>query len=188
MSLWTTTIIAVGLAMDAFAVSIASGLAIQKLTGRHVFRMAFHFGLFQALMPVLGWHAGAAVARYLSAWDHWIAMGLLGFIGGRMLWEAWKGEADKTCSDPTRGWSLVTLSIATSIDALAVGLSLAMLGVVIWTPAAIIGVVTAAMSTVGIVFGSRLGCQWGRRAQIAGGLVLIAIGVRIVVTHLAAGS
>lgn len=189
MSLWTTALIALGLAMDAFAVSIASGLAVPRLTGRHVFRMAFHFGLFQALMPVLGWYAGATVARFLAAWDHWIALGLLGFIGGKMLVEAWRGgEDDKACADPTRGARLVTLSVATSIDAFAVGLSLAMLDVSIWTPAAVIGVVTATLSALGIVFGSRLGCAWGRRAQIVGGLVLVGIGVRIVVSHLAAGT
>ena len=188
MSLWTAVFIAFGLAMDAFAVSIASGLAIPKITGRHVFRMAFHFGLFQALMPVLGWLVGAAVARHLAAWDHWIAMALLGFIGGKMLYEAFRGETDKSCADPTRGIHLVTLSVATSIDALAVGLSLAMLRVSVWQPALVIGVVTAALSAAGIVFGSRLGCRWGTRAQIAGGIVLIGIGVRIVVSHLSAGT
>jgi putative Mn2+ efflux pump MntP len=188
VSLWTAILIAFGLAMDAFAVSIASGLAIPKVTGRHVFRMAFHFGLFQALMPIVGWFVGASVARHLAAWDHWIAMALLGFIGGKMLYEAIRGEAETSCADPTRGARLVTLSIATSIDALAVGLSLAMLGVSVWQPALVIGVITAALSTVGILFGSRLGCHWGTRAQVAGGLVLIAIGVRIVVSHIASGT
>jgi len=188
VSLWTTILVAFGLAMDAFAVSIAAGLAIPKITGRHVFRIAFHFGLFQALMPVVGWLLGAAVARHLAAWDHWIAMALLGFIGSKMLYEAIRGEGQKSCADPTRGARLVTLSVATSIDAFAVGLSLAMLRVSIWQPAVVIGVITAALSTVGILFGSRLGCRWGTRAQIAGGLVLIAIGVRIVISHISAGT
>ena len=188
MSLWTTALVAVGLAMDAFAVSVAAGLAIPRVTARHVFRAAFHFGLFQALMPILGWLAGSSFSGYLAAWDHWIAMGLLGFIGGRMLWEARSAEASRACSDPTRGWSLVTLSVATSIDALAVGLGLAVLRVPIWTPALVIGLVTAALSALGVLFGARLGSQWGRRAQVVGGLVLIAIGVRILATHLATGT
>lgn len=185
MPLVTTVLIAVGLAMDAFAVSIASGLAIPRLTFRHVFRMAFHFGLFQALMPVLGWLAGTTVAPYIQSWDHWLALALLGFIGGKMLYESRAGEKDEpgSCSDPTRGLTLITLSVATSIDALAVGLSLAMLQVRVWEPAVVIGLVTAAMSAVGILFGSRLGCRWGQRAEFVGGLVLIGIGVKIVISH-----
>jgi len=183
MSVWTSVVVALGLAMDAFAVSIAAGLSVPKLTPRHVFRIGFHFGLFQALMPILGWLAGATVAPYFSAWDHWVALALLAFIGGRMLWPS-KDREDEAACDPTRGLRLVTLSVATSIDALAVGLSLAMLGVSVWVPAAIIGIVTAATSTAGITFGSRLGARWGRRAEIVGGLVLVGIGVRIVVSHL----
>lgn len=183
MSVATTVLIAIGLAMDAFAVSIASGLVIERLTIRHVFRMAFHFGLFQALMPILGWWAGSTVAPYIEAWDHWLALILLGFIGGKMVLES-RGDGERLdSSDPTRGWSLVTLSVATSIDALAVGLSLAMLRVQVWFPALIIGVVAAAASAWGIVFGSRIGRRWGRRAELIGGLVLIGIGIRIVVSH-----
>jgi len=177
-------LIALGLAMDAFAVSIGAGLVIPKLTARHVFRAAFHFGLFQALMPVLGWLAGSAVSSYIEAWDHWVAFGLLALIGGKMLNEARTDDDNNECSDPTRGWSLVTLSVATSIDAFAVGLSLAMLGVSVWGPAAIIGVVTAALSTIGICFGCSLGQKYGRWAKIAGGFVLIVIGVRILIQHL----
>jgi putative Mn2+ efflux pump MntP len=184
LTLAATLFVAFGLAMDAFAVAIASGLAVERPTPRHVFRIAFHFGLFQAMMPVLGWLAGASFARYIEAWDHWVALALLGFIGGKMLLESRRPDDERPRSDPTRGWSLVTLSTATSVDALAVGLSLAMLRVQIWWPAAIIGVVAATMSAVGMVFGSRLGRRWGRRAEVAGGLVLIGIGVRIVITHL----
>jgi putative Mn2+ efflux pump MntP len=184
VGLITIIFIALGLAMDAFAVSIASGLTIEKLTARHVFRMAFHFGLFQALMPILGWLAGTTVAPYIEAWDHWVALALLAFIGGKMLRDSFSDDDDAPRSDPTRGWSLVTLSIATSIDALAVGLGLAMLRVQVWMPAVVIGVVAAAMSTLGIVFGNRLGRRWGRRAEAVGGIVLIAIGIRIVVSHM----
>jgi manganese efflux pump family protein len=183
MSLLAIVLIAFGLAMDAFAVSIASGLAVEKLTGRHVFRIGFHFGLFQALMPLLGWLAGTTIAPVIEAWDHWVALGLLGFIGLKMINDSRSDEERSERSDPTRGWSLVTLSVATSIDALAVGLSLAMLQMSIWLPALIIGLVAAGMSVFGITFGHRLGRRWGRRAELVGGLVLIAIGVRIVITH-----
>jgi len=184
MGLTTVIFIALGLAMDAFAVSIASGLAIEKLTARHVFRMAFHFGLFQAMMPLLGWLAGTTVAPYIEAWDHWVALALLGVIGGKMLRDSFSDDDGTPRSDPTRGWSLVTLSVATSIDALAVGLGLAMLRVQILMPVVIIGLVAAVMSTLGIAFGSRLGRRWGRRAEALGGIVLIVIGLRIVVSHL----
>lgn len=187
MSLTETILIAFGLAMDAFAVSIASGLSVKRVTPRHVFRIAFHFGLFQALMPIVGWYAGSTVAPYIEAWDHWIAFSLLAFVGGKMLLEARKKDDEASImSDPTRGWALVILSIATSIDALAVGLTVAMLGVSIWIPALIIGIVAATLSSVGIVFGSRLGDKWGTGALVAGGLVLLAIGARILVTHLPA--
>ena len=184
MGLLETVLVAFGLAMDAFAVSIAAGLVIAPLTARHVFRASFHFGLFQFMMPVLGWAAGTTVASHISSWDHWVAFALLAFIGGKMLWEARCPEEGKTCKDPTRGWSLVTLSVATSIDALAVGLSIAFLEVSIWQPAAIIGVICAAMSALGITFGSRLGQRWGRWAEVGGGVVLVGIGVRILVSHL----
>lgn len=187
MSLWTDLIIAFGLAMDAFAVSIAAGLIIERITVRHLFRAAFHFGLFQSLMVILGWLAGNKFAKHLAAVDHWIAFGLLGFIGGKMLWEAFSEQNSLAGVDPTRGWMLVMLSVATSIDALAVGLSFAMLRVPVWVPSAIIGAVAAAMSLIGIGFGSRLGRRWEKRAEVAGGLLLIAIGIHILVSHLREG-
>ena len=169
--------------MDAFAVSIAAGLAIDRLTHRHVFRAAFHFGLFQFMMPVAGWFAGQAVAGYIVAYDHWVALALLSVIGGKMIWEAGRPDRPRGPADPTRGWSLVTLSVATSIDALAVGLSMALLGVSIWLPSVIIGLVAAGMSVIGICLGSRLGGATRHWAERIGGLVLIGIGVHIVVAH-----
>jgi manganese efflux pump family protein len=175
--------IAVGLAMDAFAVSIAAGLTVSSVTPRHVFRIGFHFGLFQFLMPIIGWLAGAQVAAYLGSYDHWIAFALLIYVGGRMLWEARsEKKAEEAGRDPTRGLMLVTLSIATSLDALAVGASMAFLGVSVWIPAVVIGVVTGALSTIGIKFGSRIGPRWERWAEAAGGIVLIVIGVKILLT------
>ncbi len=176
--------LAVALAMDAFAVAIVAGLTLERLTGRHVFRLAFHFGLFQALMPVLGWLAGRAVYRHIAAVDHWIAFGLLAFVGGRMSWGAWQGEEEKRpVRDPTSGWDLVLLSVATSIDALAVGLSLAMVGSAIVVPSAVIGVVAAAFTVTGMLLGRRVGSLWGRRVEFLGGLILVAIGVKIVIEH-----
>ncbi|MBN1653178.1 MAG: manganese efflux pump [Deltaproteobacteria bacterium] len=170
--------------MDSFAVSIAAGLIIKKVTARHIFRAAFHFGLFQAIMVIAGWLAGSQLAGYLSEVDHWIAFALLTFIGAKMIREALGETSSLAGADPTRGWMLVSLSVATSIDALAVGLSFAMLRVLIWIPSLIIGVVAALMSVIGIIFGSRLGPRWKKRAEVAGGLLLIAIGIQILVSHL----
>jgi manganese efflux pump family protein len=182
---WLTLLgIALGLAMDAFAVAIAAGLTLPTVTPRHTFRLAFHFGLFQFLMPVLGWFGGSQLATHIGGYDHWLAFGLLGFVGGKMLWEAWHGEEARDLRDPTRGWTLVTLSVATSIDALAVGLSLAFLDVSIWVPSVVIGLVAALLTTLGLEFGSRLGPRWGKWAEILGGCVLLFIGARILFLHL----
>ncbi len=187
MSLATIIGIALGLAMDAFAVSIASSVILRSVTARQYFRFSFHFGLFQFLMPVVGWLAGSSLLRWFSAYDHWVAFGLLSLIGGKMIVEALRrGEETARAADPTRGLSLVILSVATSLDALAVGVSFAMLDVSIWYPAVAIGVVAAAMTLVGLRIGSALGARFGRRMEIAGGLVLVGIGIKILVDHLAA--
>jgi len=144
--------LSVGLATDAFAVSIAAGIAVETVTPRHVFRVGFHFGLFQFMMPILGWLAGERLAQHIDGYDRWLAFVLLGYVGGKMLWEAWKGVGMRGDNDPTRGLTLLTLSVATSIDALAVGLSMAFMGVSVWFPSVMIGVVTAAMASVGIAF------------------------------------
>ena len=186
MELLSILAIAVGLAMDAMAVSVAAGLTVERVTRRHVFRVGFHFGLFQAIMPLIGWAIGRSFASHVQAFDHWIAFILLVIIGGKMLWEARQDEeldSEKAKTDPTRGMSLVTLSVATSIDALAVGLSMAMVGVSVWLPALIIGLVTAILSIVGIIFGSRLGLRFRTWADTFGGIVLILIGLKILVEH-----
>ena len=180
--------IAVGLAMDTFAVATATSVALRKVTGRQIFRFAFHFGLFQAAMPVIGWFAGRSVFGYIAGWDHWLAFGLLSFVGGKALYEAFWGDEEENETnarqDPTKGTSLVMLSVATSIDALAVGLSFAALNVQIWYPVAVIGLVTAALTTTGMLVGSRLGARFGRRVEILGGLILVAIGINILLKHL----
>ncbi len=175
---------AVGLAMDAFAVAMATSISLRTVTRRQVFRFAFHFGLFQAVMPMIGWLAGRAINPYIQSWDHWLAFVLLAFVGGKAICEASRGSDDESIAqDPTRGWSLVALSMATSIDALAVGLSFAMLGVSIWYPAAIIGIVTATLTMTGMMLGGRVGAYVGRRFEALGGLVLIAIGLKLVIEH-----
>jgi putative Mn2+ efflux pump MntP len=182
--------IAVGLAMDALAVSIAVGMGLSQVTPRHTFRMAFHFGLFQFLMPIIGWTAGVQLSHTLHQYDHWAALFLLSLVGCKMLYEAWnkgRGALEKggltPVSDPTRGMMLVTLSLATSLDALAVGASMALLGVSVWMPSVIIGLLTAALSALGITFGGWFGRRWQRWAEIAGGCVLILMGLKIFISH-----
>jgi putative Mn2+ efflux pump MntP len=186
MSLLTVVAVAIGLAMDATAVALAASIQLGVVTRRQVFRFAFHFGLFQALMPVAGWFAGRGLQQTIAAWDHWVAFGLLGFIGGKALYDAREaGDSGALrIPDPTRGWRLVALSVATSLDALAVGLSLAVLRVSIIYPCLVIGLVTAALTTAGMLVGSRLGQGLGRRMRALGGLVLVAIGTKILVEQL----
>lgn len=184
---WITLLgIAVGLSMDAFAVALAASVVLPKVTPRHIFRFSFHFGLFQAMMPVIGWGIGLSVADYIKAWDHYVAFGLLAYVGSKAIHEALqdRDEEEGNRRDPTRGMRLVVFCLATSIDALAVGLSFAMLGVRVWQPALVIGLVTAVVTTLGMLSGSRLGARFGRRVEVLGGLVLIAIGVKILWEHL----
>lgn len=177
--------IAVALAMDAFAVALGVGLTVSPLTKRHLFRLGFHFGMFQALMPILGWLAGLTVRHYIESYDHWIAFGLLIFVGGKMLHEAFQDEAhNEAKEDPTKGFTLIILSIATSIDALAVGLTLAMLNVSVWLPSIVIGIVAGVLTVVGMLLGRRAGTVWGKRVEIFGGIVLCGIGIKILVQHL----
>jgi putative Mn2+ efflux pump MntP len=186
MSFWTTFMIAVGLAMDCFAVSLGAGTAGVAKGIRPVFRLFFHFGLFQGGMTVLGWLGGTTIEPYISSVDHWIALGLLSFVGLRMVREGLqKVEETHFRNDPTRGSTLVMLSVATSIDALAVGLSLAMLKVNVFGAALLIGAVSSAFSLVGLLVGKQLGLRFGKVMEVIGGLILLGIGLRIVITHLA---
>ncbi len=181
-------LIAIGLAMDAFAVSLGVGSSRTAVGPRPAFRLSFHFGLFQFMMPVIGWTAGYTVQPLIAAFDHWIAFGLLLLVGGRMIRSGVAGDGDvpENRRDPTTGWSLVMLSVATSIDALAIGLSLAMLRIDIWYPSTIIGIVTAALSLLGLRLGNMLGKKFGRSMEIAGGAILFSIGIRILIQHLSA--
>ena len=176
-------LIAVSLAMDAFAVSIGVGSQRHVKGLRPALRLSFHFGLFQFFMPVLGWFFGLRLERAMNFYDHWVAFGLLTLVGARMLRAGFHADPAKHAKDPTRGLSLLMLSVATSIDAFAVGISLAMLSVSIWYPSAVIGVVTAVISLSGIYFGTKLGERFGQKMEIVGGLILILIGLRIVIAH-----
>jgi putative Mn2+ efflux pump MntP len=183
MSLTTIFLISLSMAMDAFAVSLCSGLKIGP-GPRPVFRIAFHFGLFQALLPVVGWLFGTTIEPYVKGVDHWVAFGLLAFVGIRMIRSGLDKDEEESQKDPSRGWTMVMLSIAVSIDALAIGLSLGVIGVTIWTPALIIGLVTGILSLIGLRVGNGVGKRYGKPVEILGGLVLIGIGVRIVMSHL----
>ena len=183
MDLATVLLIAVSLAMDSFAVSIAHGMTIKNRRVATGLIMAFSFGLFQALMPVLGWLAGLTFIDLISSFDHWVAFGLLAFIGGKMIYSARtepEPEKDTKLTAPV----LLMLSIATSIDALAVGLSFSLLQVSITTPVIAIGVVAFLLSFAGFNFGNKLGKFFERKVQVVGGIVLIAIGIKILLEHL----
>jgi manganese efflux pump family protein len=191
--------IAVGLAMDAFSVAIATGLALEKITFRQYFRLSYHFGLFQFLMPILGWYVGSTVAGLISELDHWIAFALLAYVGGKMIAESFEGKGDasrgdsgtddgsgvprREVKDPTRGASLIMLSVATSIDALAVGLSLAFLEVSIFLPSVVIGIVTASLTFLGMRIGHHAGQLLGPWMERLGGVILIGIGLKTVLDH-----
>lgn len=182
MDLITILLIAVSLAMDAFAVSIAHGMAIRKRRATTGLAMAFSFGFFQALMPVVGWLAGLTFIELIANFDHWLAFGLLAFIGGKMIYSAkdLKEEKEAELTVPV----LLILSVATSIDALAVGLSFSLLRVSITIPIIAIGVVASILSFAGFNLGNKLGKFFERKVQVIGGIVLIAIGIKILLEHL----
>ena len=182
MDFVTVILIAIGLSMDALAVAIAKGISISKNRRKSALLLASLFGGFQALMPVIGWLAGLGLRDIIMGIDHWIAFALLGFIGAKMIYDSTKSE-DRKDEDITMIVAL-TLAIATSIDALMVGLSFAFLETSILMPILIIGTVTFALSFAGFIFGSRMGSIFGKRIKILGGLILILIGLRILLEHL----
>jgi len=187
MDFLTILILAIGLSMDALAVSLGIGTTRQANTTGARFRLAFHFGLFQFLMPVFGWLAGTLVERWIAPIDHWIAFTLLAYVGIRMIRSGFDPEHESYDSDPSRGKTLMLLTIATSIDALAVGLSMAMLNIQVYFPAAVIGTVTFLLSVLGSFAGNKLGEKFGKRMEIIGGIILIGIGLRVLISHLMPG-
>ena len=178
--------ISVALAMDAFAVSIATGVNLKNVNSRQLFRLSWHFGLFQAFMPIIGWSAGLTIRSYIEHYDHWISFSLLAFVGVHMIKEAFQnGKAEKPIKDYTKGMTLVMLSVATSIDALAVGFGLSLLKISLWLPALIIGVVAGTFTLIGMRIGERIGAakRLSLYAEIIGGVVLISIGLDILFEH-----
>ncbi len=184
MDTFDIVLIALGLAMDASAVSLAAAASGHVSDARAAFRLAFHFGLFQFFMPVLGWMIGRSVIDHISTIDHWIAFGLLSVVGVKMIRAGFESDGAAVKDDPSRGITLIMLSVATSIDALAIGLSIAFLEVSIWYASVIIGVVTGSLCLVAIGLGRRIGDRLGHRMEIIGGLILVAIGLRILLSHL----
>ena len=175
-------IIAVGLSMDAFAVAIAKGLSVQTVKPRHSVCVGGWFGGFQALMPLLGFYLGVTFSRFVSSVDHWIAFFLLGIIGVNMIREA--ASCEKVVPDPDFSpRTMFLMAVATSIDALAVGVSFAVLSVEIWSAVAIIGITTFVFSVVGLKIGNIFGCRYKSKAEFLGGFVLLVLGAKILVEH-----
>lgn len=178
---------AIALSMDAFAVSVCKGLGMRRMRYDQALVISLYFGVFQALMPLIGWLLGTSFSRYIQAFDHWIAFVLLAFLGGKMLWDVFHEKEDGEQESAERRQDhreLFMLAIATSIDALAVGIAFACLDVNIWSSISIIGVTTLVISFAGVWIGNRFGNRFQKKAEIAGGLVLILIGVKILAEHL----
>jgi len=184
MDIISILFIAFGLAMDAFAVSISSGVIISYFRWTAALKIAIFFGIFQAIMPVIGWFAGLSFRKLISGFDHWIAFGLLVMVGCRMIYEACKKNETDKIIDPLNIFVLFVLSLATSIDALAVGISLIFLKISIIFPAIIIGIITFLLSGAGVYIGNKLGDYLEKKFEVIGGIILISIGFRILITHL----
>ncbi len=176
-------LIAVGLSMDAVAVSMSNGLTIKDLKGRHIAAIAGAFGLFQGLMPLIGYLAGSVFAAYISAIDHWVALILLGFIGGKMIWEALHPEDEHSAVYRLTPALLLVQAVATSIDALAVGVSFAALDVKILPAVSEIALCTFLLSFIAVLLGKRFGKLLGNKAELLGGVILVGIGLKIFIEH-----
>ena len=187
MELVTVIVIAVGLAMDALAVSIATGAASKQLKMHHALRMAFFFGAFQAVMPLIGSFAGLALKETITSIDHWIAFFLLSIIGAKMIYESFKLEDTGNSANAENMKVLLILSIATSIDALAVGVTLSLITSSIFLAAIIIGITTFILSLLGAQIGRKMGHFFENKIEVFGGLILIAIGIKILIEHILFG-
>ena len=184
MGLLEIILIAVGLSMDAFAVSVTLGLSVTKLKIKEVVMPGMYFGLFQAVMPLLGYFAGTVFANKIQSIDHWIAFVLLGAIGGKMIWESFSKEDKKVNDKPFKFIKMLMLAIATSIDALAVGVTFAFFEINIYLTIVIIGLSTFCISMGGIIIGNIFGAKHQSKAEFAGGAVLVLLGMKILVEHL----
>lgn len=183
MSFVELLLIAVGLSMDAFAVAVCRGLEMRRIDYRQALLIALFFGGFQALMPAVGYLLGAGFEHYISAFDHWIAFLLLAFIGGKMIWEAVRGGEEEQPQELDLKM-LLMMAVATSIDALAVGITFAFLRMDILPSALTIGLTTFILSLIGVLVGNRFGVRYKKKAEITGGVVLVLIGVKILLEHL----
>lgn len=179
-------LVGVGLSMDAFAASVCKGLQQARINWKQAFVTALSFGLFQAFMPIIGWVLGSSFAQLIEPVDHWIAFVLLAFVGGKMLWDAFHEEGEGCGCEPARFdlRELLMLSVATSIDALVVGITFSMAGISIWVAAPVIGLTTFALSLAGFAIGNRFGARYERPATILGGVALILLGLKILIEHL----
>ena len=185
MTLWGMLFLGIALAMDCFTVSVTCGI-LQKRMGRQALAMAFMFGMFQAMMPMLGWLAAALFSRQIMAYDHWVAFGLLFLLGAKMIWEGFHPDRREHCFNPSKPAVLLTLAVATSIDALAVGIAIAVVSlppVKLYGCFAMIFTATLLSSLAGVFSGRWLGKRFGDMAQVAGGAVLVIIGAKILVEH-----
>ncbi|WP_373478702.1 manganese efflux pump MntP family protein [Geminocystis sp.] len=184
MNLITIFLTSIGLAMDAFAVSIGGGISIKKVTLKDYLIIATFFGGFQFLMPLLGWSGGLFFRDFILSFDHWIAFGLLSLIGGKMLYESFQDDEEEEGTDFRNLSVLLTLAIATSIDALAVGLTFSVIKTPIIEASIIIGVITFFICLFGVFIGNKFGHLFEKQAEIIGGIILIGIGVKILIEHL----
>jgi putative Mn2+ efflux pump MntP len=184
VALITIIVIALGLAMDAFAVSIVSGAAYKQLKIKHALRIALFFGGFQAIMPLIGYLAGLSIKTYIISYDHWVAFGLLSAVGGKMIYESFKIKTAEENLNPSNILILLVLSVATSIDALAIGITLSFLRVSLAAAVSIIGLVTFALSYLGVFIGKRFGHFFENKIEAIGGLILIGLGLKILIEHL----
>lgn len=176
-------IIAIGVSMDAFAVSICKGLSVQKIKTRHVLQTSLWFGGFQALMPLIGYCLGVSFADFVTTIDHWIAFILLGIIGGNMIKESSHKDEDYNVAPDFSFKTMFAMAVATSIDALAVGVSFAFLKVSIWEAVILIGITTALFSGAGVMIGNFFGARWKSKAEFVGGFILVAMGLKILLEH-----
>ena len=177
-------LIAIGLSADCFAVALGVSTQVTERFSPQALRVSLSFGLFQALMPILRWLAGTTIVEFIESFDHWVAFGLLAIVGGRMLWESFHSHSGGKKTDITKWFILLTLSIATSIDALAVGLSFAFLKVNITLAVLTIGLVSMIVTAIGFGLGRKASRLIGKRAEAIGGIILLAIGIRILLSHI----
>ncbi len=184
MNLITIFLTSIGLAMDAFAVSIGGGISLKKVTSKDAIVIATFFGGFQFIMPLLGWLSGLFFRDFILSFDHWIAFGLLTLIGGKMLYESFQDEEEDEGTDFRNLYVLSTLAIATSIDALAVGLTFSVIQTPIVQASIIIGIITFLICLFGVFIGNKIGHLFEKQAEIIGGIILIGIGVKILIEHL----